>query len=179
MEELVEKAKHKDEEAYEKLITEIEPVLYKVARARLDNEDDIHDAISETIFSAYKKLHKLKENKYFQTWIIRILINKCKYIYKTNNRHIKLIEKSTSFGDINYYDNSIDKVESKINFEMLIDCLNYDEKIVFVLYFYLKYDTTEIAEILNVNVNTIKSRFQRGKKKIAEEFRKGGVEYDK
>ena len=180
MEELIEKAKNKDEEAYEKIINEIKPILYRVAKAKLDNEEDIHDAISETIFDAYEKLYELKENKYFQTWIIRILINRCNYIYKINTRHLRLIEKTTSADSIdNYYDNSIDKLEGKINFEMMIDKLNPDEKIVFVLYFYLNYDTTEISKILNINVNTIKSRLLRGKEKIARLFRKGGVEYDK
>ena len=180
MEELIEKAKNKDEEAYEKIINEIKPVLYRVAKARLDNEEDIHDAISETIFDAYEKLRELKENKYFQTWIIRIFINRCNYIYKINTRHLRLIEKTTSSNFMNdYYDNSIDKLEGKINFEMLINNLKYDEKIVFVLYFYLNYDTNEISKILNVNVNTIKSRLLRGKEKIAKQFRKGGVEYDK
>lgn len=180
MEELIEKAKNKDEEAYEIIINEIKPILYRVAKAKLDNEEDIHDAISETIFSAYEKLSELKENKYFQTWIIRILINRCNYIYKTNSRHLRLIEKTTYSDSIdNYYDDSIDKLEGKINFEMLIENLNSDEKIVFVLYFYLNYDTNEISKILNVNVNTIKSRLLRGKEKIAKLFRKGGAEYDK
>ncbi len=179
MEELVEKAKNKDDEAYGMIINQIKPLLYKVARTRLEDEEDVRDAISETIFIAYKKLNKLKNNKNFQAWIIRILINKCNYIYKVNNRHIRLIEKTNSVTTIDdFYDKSLDKLENKINFEELIEDLTYEERIVFVLYFYFNYNTTEISKILKLNVNTVKSRLFRGKGKIAKKFRKGGVGHE-
>lgn len=179
MEELVEKAKNKDDEAYGMIINQIKPLLYKVARTRLEDEEDVRDAISETIFIAYKKLNKLKDNKNFQAWIIRILINKCNYIYKVNNRHIRLIEKTNSVTTIDdFYDKSLDKLENKINFEELIEDLTYEERIVFVLYFYFNYNTTEISKILNLNINTVKSRLFRGKGKIAKKFRKGGVGHE-
>ena len=178
-EELLTKAKNGDVKAYEELINNIKNVLYRLARARLDNEDDIYDAINETIFYAYKHLKKLKHNEYFQTWIIKILINECNKIYNKNSKQLKLIEKIQTISYYENYDNSLREVEDKMDFKKLLETLNYDERMVFILYFYAEYDTTEISKILNENISNVKSRLKRGKEKIYKMISKGGVEYDK
>ena len=174
--ELITKAKNGDNNAYKELIDSIKDILYRVARSRLDNEEDIYDAISETVFRAYKNLKNLKNDEYFKTWIIRILINECNRIYNRNQSHIRLIKKlevNSSYNEVT--ENSLNNVENKIDFETLIKILNPDERTVFVLYFYAKYDTTEISKILKESPNTIKSRLRRGKEKILKTL-KGGVE---
>ncbi len=55
--------------------------MYKVAKSYLRYEEDVADAMQETILICYEKLGDLKEPKYFKTWMIRILINKCKDIF--------------------------------------------------------------------------------------------------
>ena len=86
MEELVERAKNKDKDAFSELIMNVKKELYLVAKLKLKNEDDISDAIQETLLKSYKNIRKLKNNNMFKTWIIKILINECKIIYK-RKRH--------------------------------------------------------------------------------------------
>lgn len=94
MEELVSKAKNGDSKAFTELIYMIRLDLYKIARTRLACQDDIDDAVQETLIEAFYSIHKLKEIKYFKTWIIRILINKCNKIYSKNKKNNDLFEKS-------------------------------------------------------------------------------------
>lgn len=54
MESLIEKAKQGDERAFTKLILNYEQDLYKIALTRLHSEDDIQEAIQETMISIYK-----------------------------------------------------------------------------------------------------------------------------
>ena len=75
MEELVEKNKKGDNQAFSELIISMENELYKIARTRLRNEEDIKEAVQETIIKTYSSLKKLRNSKFFKTWIIRILIN--------------------------------------------------------------------------------------------------------
>ena len=82
MEELVEKAKNKDKNAFSELIINVKKELYLVAKLKLKNEDDISDAIQETLLKSYKNIRKLRKNDMFRTWIIKILINECNNIYK-------------------------------------------------------------------------------------------------
>ena len=84
MEELILKAIAGDKDAFTLVILEYEQELYKIAKMRLISDYDICEAIQNTMILAYKHIKKVKEVKYFKTWIIRILINECKKIYKRN-----------------------------------------------------------------------------------------------
>ncbi len=46
--------------------------------------------------------------------------------------------------------------------------LSFKYREVLVLYYYEEYNTSEIAKLLNVSVNTVKSRLRRGKEKLAD-----------
>lgn len=67
MEILVKKAIKGDSEAFIHLMELNEVSLYKTAKAILANEEDIGDAIQETILAAYRNLNTLKKPKYFKT----------------------------------------------------------------------------------------------------------------
>lgn len=85
MEQLVEQAKSGDREAFEKLIMLLEKDLYRIAKLRLNNKEDIFDVVQETIIIAFQSIHKLRQPKYFKTWLIKILINQSNSIYKQKN----------------------------------------------------------------------------------------------
>ena len=67
-----------------------------------------------------------------------------------------------------------------MDFEKLLSPLNYNEKIIAILYYNNNFTPTEIADILNISVNTVKTRLRRLKIKIESEIKKGGNEtYEK
>lgn len=167
MYEMVLKAKKGDKEAFTELILEIEDDLYKIARTRLNNQEDIFDAIQETMISAYKSIGKIKKVEFFKTWIIKILINKCNDVYK-NIHNVELDEKIIGKQDIN---NPIINLENNLNFEYIMKILNYDERIAMTLYYLEEYTTKEIGELLKTNENTIKTRIRRAKEKIKDNLK--------
>ena len=77
-------AKKGDKEAFSRVIQNVKVKLYKTAMAILKNDDDSCDAIQETLISAYKNINRLEHTEFFETWIIRILINKCYDVIKKN-----------------------------------------------------------------------------------------------
>ena len=56
MERLIQKAQKCDSEAFIEAIDLIVPQLYKIARTRLNSQEDIGDAIQETIISAFENI---------------------------------------------------------------------------------------------------------------------------
>ena len=86
MEELVKRAQNGDKETFTELILEIRNDLYKIAKCRLYSEDDIEDAIRETMIKSYKSIKKLNKKQSYKKWIISILINECFNIYKKNKK---------------------------------------------------------------------------------------------
>lgn len=58
-------------------VLEAERTLYHVSKTILSVDQDCEDAVQSAILKAYEKLNTLKEDQYFKTWIIRILLNEC------------------------------------------------------------------------------------------------------
>ena len=73
--ELVKRAKSGDEEAFIRLMESQSDCMYKMAKTILKNEEDVADAMAETVLVCWEKLSTLKENRYVKTWMIRILMN--------------------------------------------------------------------------------------------------------
>lgn len=173
-EQLVVKAKFGNTRAFTELIRSIQNDLYRIAKTRLNSDDDIGDAIQETMIIAYRKLKKLKDNSKFKSWIIKILINECNLIYKKRKKQndiYKKVENNTILGN---EDESIHTVNSKLDFELLINKLDYEERLIITLFYNSRYSCSEISGILNMNVNTVKSKLKRAKEKI-KNYSNGGV----
>lgn len=87
MEHLVKKAQHEnDAESFIQLMELNRQSMLKVARSYLTSEQDVADAMQDTILTCYEKLHTLQQPQYFKTWLIRIVINRCKDILRQNHR---------------------------------------------------------------------------------------------
>lgn len=170
MDELIIKAMNDDKDSFIEAILKIEKDLYIISKARLKNDDDICDAIQETILEAFSNLHKLRDVNLFKTWIIKILINKCNYIYKTNKKYnisfeVNELENYISFDNNNFQNSNID-------FLLLIKDLTYEERLIITLYYYNEFTSKEISKLLKLNESTIRSKISRAKLKIKEKYRK-------
>ena len=176
MEELVIRSLDGDKDAFTQLVKLIDVDLYRIANAKLENIEDINDAIQETILMGYRSIQNLEEPKYFKTWIIKILINECNKIYKQNKRKIGVFEELTSDNDSTIVKEDINllNIENKLDLENIFKILNYDEKIAIILFYDCNYTLPEVAKLLDTSPNTIKSRIKRAKQKMRKYY-KGGV----
>jgi len=59
-------------------VEKIKSKLYKTALLYLSNESLALDAVDEAVYKGLKSIKKLKNDEYFNTWMMRILINECK-----------------------------------------------------------------------------------------------------
>lgn len=170
MEDLINRAQKGNKEAFTQLIISVEQDLYRIARMRFSCEDDIEDAVQETIIQTYKSIKKIKNPEYFKTWIIKVLINKCNKLYKKKQRNLEYIEDISI--DYYSYDNN-DVLASNLDFYTLIKDLNYKERISLILYYAEGFTTKQISKILKEPESTIRNRLSRSKIKIKNNYDKG------
>ena len=71
-----------DRDAYVMRVRACERRLYRVARTLLRADADCEDAVQEALLRAWAKLDTLRRPEYFETWLIRILINVCRSGYR-------------------------------------------------------------------------------------------------
>ena len=165
---IVKRAKFGDKQAFEKLILYYQVDLYKIAKAYLIIEEDINDAIQETIISAYTNIKNLTNISKFKSWLIKILINECNSIYRKRiheNNIVSKISNTNSPINLEYtYDNNFE-------FYCLLNKLNVEEKELLILYFLEGYKPKEIAQITGLNNNTVRSKILRAKNKIKDDLK--------
>lgn len=153
---LVKKAQKGEKEAFVELIEKYKVSFYKAAKSYLTNEEDIADVIQDTILSAYEHIGSLRSGGYFKTWLTRILINNCKNLLKERQRYLAS----------DWTEEVIPAPEGDRGFYELLEELPEEDRALFLLYYGEGFRIREIAEILEINENTVKSRLQRGRKKL-------------
>lgn len=167
---LIKKVQTGDENAFKQLTATIENDLYKIAKTRLVNDEDIKDAIQNTMIIIYEKAKKIRNIEYFKTWMFKVLINECNKIYNSNKKNTSLYNQVINDVNFNTYNDTIQDIQDKISFDSFINKLNYEEKIVITLYYNSNLPCKQISNILNTNINTVKSRLTRGKRKLKKYY---------
>ena len=126
--------------------------MYHISKSILKNDADCGDAVQETLLKVYEKLPMLKEEKFFRTWITRILINECKGILRKQKKVVPYED---------YMDNERLSEENRYHhLYMAIMELPEDLRILVTLYYIEGFSQKEISEILE---GTIKSRLSRAR----------------
>ena len=173
MENLVKKAKKGNEEAFSKLILAEKDSLYKIAISRMKTIEDAEDVIQETVIEAYVKMHTIRKNESFKSWIRTILLDMIKTFHERKaKKDIKIQTKlMENFEKDNV--NNIIKTEQDMDFNMLLNKLEDEDRTIILLFYNDGYKVKEISKMLNMNVNTVKTKLSRARKKI-EKMKQGG-----
>lgn len=158
---LVRRAKRHDPDAFTELMESQKYVFYKTARAILSNDEDATDAIQETIFTCWEKLEGLKEDRFFRTWVTRILINKCYDILRTNQKVIYMED----YPEIPTWEE-----ENPAEWKEMLSVLEEDYRLVVTLYYAQGFKTKEIARILGMPDSTVRTKLSRAREQLKKAF---------
>lgn len=158
---LIEKAMSGDSEAFIQLMDLHKQTMLRIAHGYFTQNADIADAMQDTILAAYENLPKLREPQYFKTWLIRILINNCNHLYRSNKKYISLEEISE------VHEDTVQDLDAPLyKFHELLECVSKENRLCFQLYYGEELTTKEIADILHINESTIRSRMHRERLKL-------------
>ncbi len=165
--ELIRMAQRGNPEAFARLMERSKQSMYKVARAYLSIPMDVDDAISEAVLTCWVSIGKLRQPEYFRTWLVRIVINKCKDILSERCSTVPL-EQLAESEQPSVYDESTD-------FDRLIMMLDERYRPVLVLYYGENMRIREISEATGIPEGTVSSHLKRGREQLAERLRKDGI----
>lgn len=155
---LVQKAKRHDKDAFSQLIQDNTKAMYKVAIAILKNDEDAADAIQDTILSCWEKIHTLKKDEFFKTWLIRILINHCNAMYRQRTHFVAEEEVAEQM--------SIEHGFLNVEWREMLNNLDEKYRTVLVLYYAEGFKVREIAQILNIEESAVKARLSVAREKM-------------
>lgn len=150
-------------------VLDLEKPLYYTAKAILRNDSDCADAVQNAIFSAFKKLHTLKNPQNFKTWITRILINEC-YEFLRRKKFVENID-AVSENELGYCSPEYSEIYEEVN------ALDEKYRIAFVMFYSEGFSTSEISNILKISVSAVKTRLCRARKLLQDKL-KGEYGYE-
>ncbi|MFP3919174.1 sigma-70 family RNA polymerase sigma factor [Lysinibacillus telephonicus] len=153
----------------EKIMIEYGDELVRLAFSYVKDIGIAKDMVQNTFIKCYKNLDSFRFDAQIKTWLYRITINECKdYLKSWNYKKVQVrsilsetarsILPSTEKAVIDKYTNE----EIKDNIFSLPKM--YRE--VIYLYYYDSLKTEEIADVLDIPVNTVKTRLRRAKQKL-------------
>ena len=153
--------KDKKEHKIEQLLLENYNSYYRLAYSYVHNESDACDIVQNGAYRAILHSDTLRQEKYAATWLYRIMLNEIfRFVKKEQPLSLDVVEAEEGKEDT--YEN--------IDLQRALDMLPKEDKAVIELKYFEDMKLTEIAEVMNENVNTIKSRLYRGLKKLRVEF---------
>lgn len=164
---LIKKSIKGDSYSFEVLLLRYKGYLYKIAFSYTKNECDSLDLIQECSYKAWLNIKSLKKHSSFKLWISKILVNTALNSYcKQSKINYIDIDDSIPDQDVNL------SVEEKIDLQNAIDLLKPEYKTVIMLKYFDDMTIDNIAEVMELSPNTVKTYLRRAKsciKKILKE----------
>lgn len=155
----VELSKSGDHKAFIELMKGIELRLYRIAYSIVKKKEDIVDAMQETILKTYESLSQLRESQYFETWVIRILINECNTILRKRKKIIPFEEIRPLHPNTQAYDS--------VDIRDVVDQLEEEKRQLIILHYFQDIPLKQVAEMMNISESTAKTRLHRTRKLLS------------
>ena len=160
------------QELYRKLVAylvENQDKFYRLAFSYLKNQEDALDVVQSAICKALEHYGELKSEAALKTWFYRIVLNESIILY--NKRKREILTQDSEWMEQSYEEKGFDIHD---DLYARIDRMEETAQKIIKLRFFEELTLEEIAQVLEMNVNTVKAKLYRVL--IALKFADGEVE---
>lgn len=148
-----------NERDYEAIIADCLPLLYRVARTILINDQDCADAVQEAILRGWTKRAQLRDPKLIRPWLARITVNECRNLQRRAHRQRKAVE--AAMADLQ---SRPQPSRARTDLEAAMTELPEKYRLPLVLYYSEKCTVREIACIMNIPEGRLRERMRTARK---------------
>ena len=168
LEKIIKQCQKQNRSAQKEIYTLFSPTLFSICLRYENNYEDAQDIFQEGFITIYNKIEQYKFEGSFEGWLKRIMVNQALTKLRTKNylqtdkleEITDLVEEENDFAFEIAYDDLL----------ALVQELSQQYRQVFNLYVFEEYSHQEIAELLNISVNTSKSNLSRARNILKEKI---------
>ena len=157
------KKKNNSEEEIKELVEKYSSLIFRISYCILCNTHDAEDAVQETFLRYITKAPEFNDEEHRKAWLIKVSANISK-----NMLMFRLRRDTANIEDFENIGITQNDYET---FELIMN-LPAKYKIVMTLYYVEGYKSKEIAEIIDINEDTVRKRLQKGRELLKKEFEK-------
>ena len=169
-----------DMNAFERIYKSSSGFVYNVAYRIVNNRDDAEEVTQEVFLTIYRTLKGFRFQASLRTWIYRITVNSAiNYSRKKPKKDNATAEYSEGLkrpGAHDELEEKIDKEHREKIVSSMLKILNPEQRACVVLRNIECLSYQEIAETLDININTVRSRLKRAREQLMAHARYSGVE---
>jgi RNA polymerase sigma-70 factor (ECF subfamily) len=169
---LIQRCKSGDKEAFEELFDVYKSHVYKTALLFSKNRILAEDIAQEVFIRVFTKIKLYDEEYSFDVWLYKIVINVTRNMLR-KQRWLSFFdpqENDFDQADLNTPDLNYIQKEQEIMIRQFIDHLPYKQKEVIILKYFKGFTQEEIANIIQIPLGTVKSRINGGLEKLRMKF---------
>ena len=180
--ELVRRAQAGGKEAFEELVRRHQHRVFAVAGGILRRREDVEDVAQQVFVKAYFSLRRFDQRAAFSTWLYKITVNECWDLLRKKKVRPLVYESDLSEEQAGQFSAAerlesgaqdvSDKLEAQQQVENLLQGLDECDRMMLILKEVEGFAIDEIAEILDLNANTVKVRLFRARRRIVNQVRK-------
>lgn len=156
------KKKQNNEDIVEEVILEHYNQYFRLAYSYVHNEADASDIVQNGAYKALRGSNTLKNPEYASTWVYRIMLNEI-FSFLRQPKLESFEHMQEERGDIG--EATVDSY-CDMDLQQALDTLSPREKAIVSMKYFEEKTLEEIAEILDENVNTVKSILYRSLRKL-------------
>ncbi|MBN2483925.1 MAG: sigma-70 family RNA polymerase sigma factor [Candidatus Omnitrophica bacterium] len=167
---LIKKAVHGDIEAFEAIYRATSRFVFHIALRMTNNRANAEDITQEVFIKVHKNLWKFRFESQISTWMYRITVNTVmNYMRKSPKSTVPLASLEGYLPDARHEE--FERNEQRRLIGRLLNELNPDQRAVLVLREFEGLDYREIARVLKIKINTVRTRLKRAREKLMERGR--------
>jgi len=168
-----------DPDALTQLIVSQQHYVYSIAMSVLKNPDDAADLAQEAFVRLFRALPQYNGESRFTTWLYRLVVNLGRDELRRRGRQVPIALSATdddsqddlaSVADDDRWSDpslALDSRELRDNVRRALAQLEEHYRLVLTLYYFDDMKYSDIAEVLDIPLNTVKSHIRRGKERLA------------
>jgi len=180
--ELVRLSQNGTEAAFEELVRRHQQRVFALVAGILHRPDDVEDVAQQVFLKAYLGIKRFDQRAAFSTWLYKIAVNECwDYLRKRKVRPL-VYEADLSEEQVSRLDGIVSterppesasaRAEIREILERMLEALPDQDRQLLVLKEVEGFSVQELAEILDLNVNTVKVRLFRARGRIMDTYRR-------
>lgn len=164
--ELIDACRADDRQAQKQLYERYAPIMFGLCRRYVSRREDAEDVLVEAFFKVFDNLDQFQGNGSFEGWIRRIVVNEA-LMFLRKNHALKNAYEIQDYFDLADDQNIVQELASRDILDLLAQLPN-GYRTVFNLYVLEGYKHREIADMLDISINTSKSQLILAKKRLRE-----------
>jgi RNA polymerase sigma-70 factor (ECF subfamily) len=169
--ELMARVRTGNQRAFAELIDRYKARVFHTTLRMLGNREDAEEAAQDTFLRAYRGLKNFREEASFSTWIYRICVNTCLNLLESRKRFKAQEIERTPTAELPYVGSpDLDFEDNDLQARVFtaVEKLPVKYRTVLILYHIQHLTYQEIADILKIPMNSVKTHLFRARAMLRE-----------